>query len=264
MENAVDAIKIGFGLLVFVIAITLTFSVVGQARITADTIFVTTDKTQFYDYMTNENSKVREDRIVSFESILPTIHRYAKEQYAVTIFDNTGKPIVRYDLYTEGFMANWNETIKNLNSRNEKNKEDANKTYKEVEARLQQVQSVVNKELNTNIDIMDYVGNQKTIHSNQLLYAGKTDVRSINIVAPWIGNPDTDTVERIKADMLPHGEFVKDYVTYYGKNLLQYENKTFKEKFIEIATTGKTLTDGDDSIETIRGNKKLEIIYIMQ
>ena len=64
--------------------------------------------------------------------------------------------------------------------------------------------------------------------------------------------------------MLPHGEYVKDYITYYGKNLLQYQNKTFKEKFIEIATTGKTLTDGDDSIETIRGNKKLEIIYIMQ
>lgn len=68
--------------------------------------------------------------------------------------------------------------------------------------------------------------------------------------------------------MIPNGEYVKNYgsytVTYYGKNLSQYKDRMFKEKFIEIATTGKTLTDGNDSIETVRGNKKLEIIYIMQ
>ena len=69
-------------------------------------------------------------------------------------------------------------------------------------------------------------------------------------------------------DMIPNGEYIKDYgsykVTYYGKNLSQYQNRTFKEKFIEIATSGETLTDGNESIETIRGNKKLEIIYILQ
>lgn len=68
--------------------------------------------------------------------------------------------------------------------------------------------------------------------------------------------------------MVPNGKYTKNYnsdnITYYGKNLSQYQEKQFKEKFIEIATSGETLTDGDESIETIRGNKKLEIIYIMQ
>ncbi len=271
MENAADAIKIAFGLLVFAIAITLTFSVVGQARITSDTVFKATDKTAFYDYADEGDYNTRVDRIVSFETMLPTIHRYAKEQYAVTIFDTDGTPIVRYDLYTEGFMQNWNETIKNIQNKPENTQigKEARQAYSNVETRLQQVQSVVNKELRTNVNIMDYIGTNKTIvnNANRLLYHGKTDVSTVNIVAPWVGEPDTDTVKRIQAD-LNGGNYVKNYgsyqITYYGKNLKQYKDREFKEKFIEIATSGETLTDGNDSIETIRGNKKLEIIYIMQ
>lgn len=271
MENAVDALKIAFSLLVFAIAITLTFSVVGQARITADAVFKATDKTAFYDYAEDGDYNARKDRIVSFETMLPTIHRYAKEQYAVTIFDTNGTPIVRYDLYTEGFMQNWNETIKNLSSGNQKNRMDAEQNYNNVKNRLDQVQSVVNEELGTNIDIMEYIGKQSNIltASNSLLYYGKTNDRSdiITVVAPWVGEPDTDTVDRIKAD-LNGNKYVKDYgsykVTYDGKNLKQYKDRMFMEKFIEVATSGETLTDGEDSIETIRGNKKLEIIYIMQ
>ncbi len=252
MENAVDAIKIAFGLLVFAIAIALTFSVVGQVRATSDIIFTLNDKTQFYEYTTEEDYNTNINRIVGFETILPTIHRYAKEQYAVTIFDTNGKAIVRYDLYTEGFMSNWNEVLKRITL----NDADAINRYREVEERLSQVQYVVNKELNTNVNIMDSLDDK--------LYAGKSDVSSINIVAPWMGDPDNDTVDRIKADMVPNGEYEKNGVTYYGKNLLQYKDRTFKEKFIEIQTSGETVTDGNDEIETIRGNKKLEIIYILQ
>ena len=252
MENAVDAIKIAFGLLVFAIAIALTFSVIGQVRATSDIIFTLNDKTQFYEYTTEEDYNTNINRIVGLETILPTIHRYAKEQYAVTIFDTTGRAIVRYDLYTEGFMANWNEVLKRITL----NDADAINRYREVEERLSQVQYVVNKELNTNVNIMDSLDDK--------LYAGKSDVSSINIVAPWMGDPDNDTVDRIKADMVPNGEYEKNGVTYYGKNLLQYKDRTFKEKFIEIQTSGETVTDGNDEIETIRGNKKLEIIHILQ
>lgn len=132
MENAVDAIKIAFGLLVFAIAITLTFSVIGQARATSDVLFRLNDKTEFYEYATQEDYNAIENRIVGFETILPTIHRYAKEQYAVTIFNINGEPIVRYDLYTEGFMGNWNEVLKNKNSYNFNIANEAQRTYEEV------------------------------------------------------------------------------------------------------------------------------------
>lgn len=252
MENAVDAIKMAFGLLVFAIAVMLTFSVIGQARTTSDAVLAMNDKTEFYDYATAEDYNAIENRIVGFETLLPTIHRYAKEQYSVTIFNTDGKPIVRYDLYTEGFMANWNEILKR------KNYSDSNaiNQYNEVKERLDQVQYVVNKDLNTNVNIMDYIDSS--------LYKGKTDVNTINIVSPWMGDPENDTVERIEADMTTGGEYQKNGVKYYGKNLFQYKDRKFKEKFIEIATSGETITDGNDSVETIRGNKKLEIIYILQ
>lgn len=244
MENAVDALKIGFALIVFAIAITLTFSVIGQARITADVVFASTDKTSFYDYAEDGDYNALENRIVSFETLLPTIHRYAKEQYAVTIFNEEGKPIVRYDLYTEGFMGNWNETIKNLSSTNQSIKDDATQIYEQVEARLDQVQSVVNKHLKTNVDIMEYIGNSDTIGKTDLLYYGRSDNnKGITIVSPWVGNPDTDTVDRIKQDMIYNGEYEKNGVRYKGKNLMQYKDRKFEELFIEVATSGETVTD---------------------
>ena len=48
------------------------------------------------------------------------------------------------------------------------------------------------------------------------------------------------------------------------KKLKNYENSKFIEKFIEITTNGETVTDDGYSLETIKGNKKLEIIYILQ
>ncbi len=253
MENTVDALKIAFGVLIFAIALTLTFSVIGQARVTSEAIFKLKDKTQYYEYAT-EKSYNAEERIVSFEILLPTIHRYAKEQYAVTIFDEKGKAIVRYDLFTEGFMGNWNDILKRKDKLND---EDAKKTYNEVSARLKEVQDLVNYELGTNENIMNQLDKD--------LYKGKSDkATNINIVSPWIGDPEKDTVERIKADMNLDGSYTKNGITYYGKNLYQYKNRNFKEKFIEISTSGQTVTDGEDSIETIKGNKKLEIIYILQ
>ena len=74
-------------------------------------------------------------------------------------------------------------------------------------------------------------------------------------------------VEQLKDAKTPSPKRVtKEKTTYYGKNLKQYQNRKFKEKFIEIETSGRTLQDetGEESIEVIKGNKKLEIIYIMQ
>ena len=56
-------------------------------------------------------------------------------------------------------------------------------------------------------------------------------------------------------------------INYTGKNLLgNYKNRKFKEKFVEIQTSGIIATDGNtnDSLEVTNVNRKLEIIYIMQ
>ena len=49
MENAVDALKMGFAVLVFVIAISVSIMAMGQAKETSEPVFYMTDKTNFYE-----------------------------------------------------------------------------------------------------------------------------------------------------------------------------------------------------------------------
>lgn len=277
MENAVDALKLAFAVLVFVIALTLTFSIVGQARATSDIILALNDKTNYYEYVEeNEvNAKNKgKDRIVGFDTILPTIYRYAKEQYAVTILDTDGTPIVRYDLYTEGFMSGWDETLK----RQQRTGNDSE--YEEIQKRIEIVDDYIRSELNkdaTYKPIWDSLVKESSgIYTAGTLYKGSNiNNNSIKSVAPWMGDPNRDTILRIKADLgtilANNNKYTRNGVTYIGKNLSQYKNRTFIEKFLEIQTSGKTITEKDEdndnieySLETIKGNKKLEIIYILQ
>lgn len=252
MENAVDALKIAFSMMIFVIALVLTVSLIGQARVTSELVFHVNDKTEFYEYVTSENiGNMAENRIVGLDSILPTIHRYAKEQFAVTIFDRNGVPIVRYDLWTEGFMSNWNQILikKDIEGTSE------SETYNEVNRRLQRVQNVVNKTL----------GKNTTFNMNWIkdLYAvSSTNNASIKIGAPWIGD-NTKILNRVQHDMLGTN-YTNNGITYRGKNLKSYKDRKFIEKFLEISTSGTTITDEEYSLETVKGNKKLEIIYILQ
>lgn len=292
MENAVDALKLAFAIFVFVIALTLTFSIIGQARATSDIILSLKDKTNYYEYVDESDSNAtKKDRIVDFETILPTIYRYAKEQYAVTILDTDGTPIVRYDLYTEGFMSGWDETIK----RQQRTGNDS--AYNEIEKRISIVDKFLYEELKnekptmSTTPIMDsLVKISGGTYRAGNLYVGK-NVNNVSTathsVAPWMGEPNTDTIYRIQADLgyknittqvasnernrysYTDGSYEKNGVVYKGKNLSNLKNRKFMEKFIEIQTSGTTITEQDDknvnySLETVKGNKKLEIIYILQ
>lgn len=288
MENAVDALKLAFAVFVFVIALALAVSVVGQARATSDIILSLNDKTNYYEYVDkSENNaggtgdKIEKDRIVDFETILPTIYRYAKEQYAVTILDEKGVPIVRYDLYTEGFMSGWDETLK----RQQRTGNDS--AYSEIQKRISSVDDFIYKELKDNISSMSKTPIMDSLvkisggeYKSGDLYKGKNiNNSSIHSVAPWMGDPNTDTIYRIQADLgykIPttqnayqDGLYEKNGVIYEGKNLSDLKKRKFKEKFLEIQTSGTTITKQDDnnieySLETVKGNKKLEIIYILQ
>jgi len=244
MENAVDALKIAFAMLVFVLAITLTFSVVGQARQTSDIILQAHEIEHSYEYTTAEDYNTTKERIVGFETIIPTIYRYAKEQYAVTIIGTDGVPIVRFDLYTEGFMGNWNDILKKMDENAE-----AKAQYEEVKERLEKTQYVSVEDLN---DLYAVTREGKTTTNNKKINA-----------APWTGSSDNEIIKRINCDMSGE-EYIRNNVTYKGKNLMQYKDKKFIEKFIEVQTSGETIIDSGNSLETIKGNYKLEIIYIMQ
>lgn len=84
-----------------------------------------------------------------------------------------------------------------------------------------------------------------------------------------------EIIKRINCDFAKDSRkrtYTRNGIDYLGKDLNSdtYRNRRFIEKFIEIQTSGETIIETDEesnvefSLETIKGNKKLEIIYIMQ
>lgn len=99
MENAVDALKIAFGMLVFVIALTLAFMVFSQATQTSNKMLFASDKTNYYTY--SEEADNPEGRIVSADVVISSLYRYYKESIVVRVCDRDGKLIDNGDFNTE-------------------------------------------------------------------------------------------------------------------------------------------------------------------
>ncbi len=97
MENMVDALRMAFAVIVFVMALTIAFAVFSQAKATSDLVLYMNDKTNFEEYIEENKS---ENKIVGMETILPLIARYIdyNENYSVEIQDISGKTIVVFDL----------------------------------------------------------------------------------------------------------------------------------------------------------------------
>ncbi len=108
MENAVEALKIAFGVLAFVVALTVLFNISTLARTVASEVITDFDRTTYYTYIENDEELVDENgnRIVGIEDITPALYRYATESYGVTIIDN-GEIVARFDLDTESLCSNW-------------------------------------------------------------------------------------------------------------------------------------------------------------
>jgi len=95
MENAADALKLAFGVLIFVIALALLFSTVSLAQRVATTLVTEVDEQSYivYDEADIANDLIATDRngvkcrVVTLKDIIPTIYRYSSESYGVTIID---------------------------------------------------------------------------------------------------------------------------------------------------------------------------------
>lgn len=107
MENMIDALKMAFAVIVFVMALTIAFTVFSQAKATSDFVLYLNDKTNFEEYLEESQN---EKKIVGMETILPLVARYIdyNENYSVDIQNTNGDSIVVFDL-TEDQRANRTE-----------------------------------------------------------------------------------------------------------------------------------------------------------
>ena len=82
MENAVDALKIAFAVMVLVIALSVSIMSFNSVKAAADGILYTKDETNYYEYQ-GAVGKASENRIVGMETVVPTLYRYYKENFTV-------------------------------------------------------------------------------------------------------------------------------------------------------------------------------------
>ena len=71
MENAVDALKIAFAVIVFTMALSLAMVMFSQAKETSDIVLRTSDVSEYIEYIQNNEDSGR-SRVVGLETIIPT------------------------------------------------------------------------------------------------------------------------------------------------------------------------------------------------
>ena len=110
MENAAEALKLAFGILVFIVGLAVLFNMTSKE--VSRVLISETDRTNSYLYYDSSKYTQKIDtntgnRIVTMNEIIPVLYRYAEENYAVTIVDKSGAIIARFDLDTEAMCNSW-------------------------------------------------------------------------------------------------------------------------------------------------------------
>ena len=111
MENAVDSLKIAFGVLIFTVALSISISTFSNARRAIDGITTIKDKTQEYVYLEPSTTS---NRNVWIETIIPALYKAYSENYRVEFWvkDSAGteKKLILYSRRNvEAREKNWEE-----------------------------------------------------------------------------------------------------------------------------------------------------------
>lgn len=125
MENAVEALKLAFAVILLTLALSLSINFFSKARATSETVIHASDETAYYDVDLESRYELPTDtsgnRIVGLETIIPTVYKYDKERYKVvfqrgTYDAGTGKitnqrPLMIYK--TKSKRENWSKSYIN-------------------------------------------------------------------------------------------------------------------------------------------------------
>lgn len=93
MDNAVDALYMAVAVLIFVLALSISINAFGQVQQATTTILGYKDREYDYTYVKN-NGTTR--RIVSAETIVPSIYKAYKENYKIVFMKNNGEAMELY------------------------------------------------------------------------------------------------------------------------------------------------------------------------
>ena len=233
MENAVDGLKLAFAVLLLTMALSLTIAFFSKARTTAEMVLRSSDKTVYYDYTSYSIPQdTSGNRIVWYETIIPTLYKYDKERYKVTFKqgnynETTGElsNVTNLSIYeTKSVQANWN------------------KNY------INDFDGVTSRTQGHNFNICSFDIIEETQRNE-----------------PWVGS--TEQV-KLHLDAIFGGTSYKlpqnplESISYAGNPLSKRNNK-FVEQIGEFTTTSSEDDDGTESITGNKTTKKRIITYIL-
>lgn len=124
MENAADALKMAFAVFVFIIALSIVFSLISQAKQTADEVLANSDKTNYYDKWIegiDDNG-----RTVGVDTVISTLKNYQNQNIYVIIKEGNVETEFNYsssmndlvDEYIEKYAGRnymFKETVREIN-----------------------------------------------------------------------------------------------------------------------------------------------------
>lgn len=297
MENAAEALKIGFGVLVFAIALTVLFHMTSLIRSTSEEIFFSIDDTTYTDYSVNTDGKISTNndtygkRIVSITDIIPTIYRYTQEGYGVTIIDGD-EIIARFDLSTEAQVASciWKkDDFENSGEANRKKMNEIKYSLtKYLKKYIYDTTGISDSDLTTQSS-ETYTPDKEFNNFSWLNEAIKRIYATGDVNNPvytsWINsnrNSNNYVTQRINCDLYGGTTYFNtkypgvsksnlensgQHKAYYDEGLLKnYKNSEFIEYITEV-DINEYEKDGDVDTDllkygTIRYAKQREIIYV--
>lgn len=223
MDNVIDALRMALGMFAFVVALSASMYLFKLVSSTSQVLLYAVDETNYYDNIqideTAGDSLTR--RTVNVETIIPTLYRYYKENFAVQIYNKDGKLVQIFDVNIEGKVRKAASTI--------------------TSQRTGEQRALIS---------LYGVSQSGTI-------ADKTNPYLFQ--APWIGNTNKDIKTRV--DLYVNGDcgYINNTkVDYRQNNLLKnFKDATFTEEFSQYAYKGETISS-EDGTETITGNIKQE------
>ena len=227
MDNAVEAMNMAFAMIVFIIALSATMYLLNTAASTSQLLLYYTDESNYLDNI-DVIGDVRKRR-VNVESMIPTLYRYYKENFAVQIYNLSGEMVQIFDVNIEGKLRRAAGTT--------------------LARRTEEQKALVSLYGDTNLTSTNpylfeapWIGNtSKDIKTRVDLY--------IKGECAYINGTKVDYTQN----------------SLLGNNSFR-DNPQFEEEFIQYTYKGDTISAGEgEDTETITGNSKPEdkivIIY---
>ena len=258
MENAVDALKTSVAVLIFIIAITASFTMFAKAKVTADSIITSRDKQEYLEsadlanILYTDSTSIQSatmtqygDRIVQVEDVISSIYRYNLEKYGVTIVSTNGEVLARFDSNTENIMRQWYNIV-------DKDGKTADSIRNEFAEKIKNnIQINAKKYLNS--------GQEISLDIESLYKVDVTGNTSIKVGAPWYGN-ESEIIKRCNTDISGTSNYEYNNIKYTGKNIYHIlKNSTNIIEVINEIDNSKYVGDTllqDYQLPTI------EIVYI--